>query len=98
MTSEIAPHIWLPEPKLAFHPERASDRDIHPLRGLLRYGHYSSGLVPEPEEMDGAMEALHLCESVDLVQVVEDVGWRGVRIDRRAGASKGSPDADHGAA
>jgi hypothetical protein len=48
MTSEIAPHIWLPEPKLAFHPERASDRDIHPLRGLLRFGPYSSGLVPDP--------------------------------------------------
>jgi hypothetical protein len=48
MTSEIAPHIWLPEPKLAFHPERVSDRDIHPLRGLLRFGPYSSGLVPDP--------------------------------------------------
>jgi hypothetical protein len=48
MTSEIAPHIWLPEPKLAFHPERTSDRDIHPLRGLLRFGPYSAGLVPDP--------------------------------------------------
>ncbi|MGC2202436.1 MAG: hypothetical protein WA633_20150, partial [Stellaceae bacterium] len=48
MTSEIAPHIWLPEPRLAFHPERTSDRDIHPLRGLLRFGPYSSGLVPDP--------------------------------------------------
>src|SRR5215468_6680620 len=26
----------------------------------------------KPEEMDGAMEALHLCEAVDLIQVVED--------------------------
>jgi hypothetical protein len=48
MTSEIAPHIWLSEPKLAFHPDRDSDRDIHPLRGLLRFGPYSSGLVPDP--------------------------------------------------
>jgi hypothetical protein len=48
MTSEIAPHIWLPEPSLAFHHERPSDRDIHPLRGLLRFGPYSSGLVPDP--------------------------------------------------
>jgi hypothetical protein len=48
MTSEIAPHIWLPEPMLAFHPERKSDRDIHPLRGLLRFGPYSAGLVPGP--------------------------------------------------
>jgi hypothetical protein len=43
------------------------------------------------EEMDGAMEALHLCEAVDLIQVVEDVGWRGVRIDGRAGRKKGNP-------
>jgi hypothetical protein len=48
MRSEIAPHICLPEPRLAFHPDRASDRDIHPLRGLLRFGPYSSGVVPDP--------------------------------------------------
>ena len=48
MSSEIAPHICLPEPKLAFHPERVSDRDIHPLLGLVRFGPYSSGLVPDP--------------------------------------------------
>jgi len=35
----------------------------------------------KPDEVTGCMEALHLCETVDLVQVVEDVGWRGVRID-----------------
>ena len=48
MTSEIAPHLWFPEAKLAFHPERTSDTDTHPLRGLLRFGPYSSGLVPDP--------------------------------------------------
>ncbi|BAU49843.1 nuclease PIN [Sulfurifustis variabilis] len=48
MSSEIFPHVWLPEPKLAFHPDRASDQDIHPLRGLLRFGPHSSGLVPDP--------------------------------------------------
>ena len=48
MIAEIAPHVWLPEPKLAFHPDRTSDREIHPLRGLLRFGPYSSGLVPDP--------------------------------------------------
>jgi hypothetical protein len=48
MTSEISSHVQLPEPRLAFHPDRASDRDIHPLRGLLRFGPYSSGLVPDP--------------------------------------------------
>ena len=48
MTSEIGRHLWLPEPKLAFHPDRTSDRDVHPLRGLLRFGPHSSGLVPDP--------------------------------------------------
>src|SRR5712692_2347557 len=48
MSSEIAPHDFLPEPKLAFHPERTSDREIHPLDGLIRFGPYSSGLVPDP--------------------------------------------------
>jgi len=48
VTSEIFPHVCLREPKLAFHPERMSDRDIHPLKGLLRFGPYSSGLVPDP--------------------------------------------------
>jgi hypothetical protein len=41
-------------------------------------------------EIEGCMEALHLCEAVDLIQVVEDVGWRGVRIDSGPeGARKG---------
>lgn len=48
MSSEISPHVWLPEPQLTFHPDRASDRDIHPLRGLLRFGPHSAGLVPDP--------------------------------------------------
>lgn len=48
MSSEIASHVWLPEPKLAFHPDRSSDTEIHPLRGLLRFGPYSAGLVPDP--------------------------------------------------
>jgi hypothetical protein len=48
MTSEIAPHVWLPEPRLAFHPDRTSDREVHPLRGLLRFGPHSAGLVPDP--------------------------------------------------
>ena len=45
-------------------------------------------------EIEGCMEAFHLCEAVDLVQVVEDVGWRGVRIDRPFGnARRGNPAA-----
>lgn len=48
LSSEISSHLWYPEPKLAFHPERVTDRDIHPLQGLLRFGPYSSGIVPDP--------------------------------------------------
>jgi hypothetical protein len=48
MTSEIAPTVWYPEPDLVFHPERTSERDIHPLRGLKRFGPHSRGLVQSP--------------------------------------------------
>src|SRR5262245_25949315 len=48
MRTELASHVVLPEPSLAFHRERATDRDVHPLRGLCRYGPYSSGLLPDP--------------------------------------------------
>ena len=34
------------------------------------------------EEIEGCMEAFHRCESVNLIQVVQDVGWRGTRIDQ----------------
>jgi hypothetical protein len=45
------------------------------------------------DEVDGAMEALHLCEAVDLVQVVEDVGWRGIRVEGDGDEDKGRPAA-----
>ena len=48
MNSEIKPHMWLPEPQLSFHPDRSADRSRHPLRGLLQFGPYSAGLVPDP--------------------------------------------------
>lgn len=48
MNSQITSHIRLLEPALSFHPDRDSDRDVHPLRGLCRYGPYSSGLLPDP--------------------------------------------------
>jgi hypothetical protein len=48
MTSEIAAHVWLPEPHLSFHPDRTSDREVHPLRGLLRFGPHSASLIPDP--------------------------------------------------
>jgi hypothetical protein len=41
------------------------------------------------EEVEGCMEALHLCEAVELVQIVEDVFWRGARIDGKPGSKKG---------
>jgi hypothetical protein len=48
MSTQIAPHVWLPEPQLSFHADRSSDREVHPLRGLLAYGPHSKGLVPDP--------------------------------------------------
>ena len=48
MNSQLSPHMWLPEPKLAFHPDRSADRSSHPLRGLLQFGPYSASLVPDP--------------------------------------------------
>ena len=48
MKSEITPHIWLPEPQLSYHVDRQSDVDVHPLRGLQKFGPYSAGLVPDP--------------------------------------------------
>lgn len=48
MSSQIAPHLWFPEPRLAFHPDRTQDVDVHPLRGLLRFGPHSAGLIPDP--------------------------------------------------
>ncbi len=44
MNREIAPTIWYPEAELVFHPERTSERDIHPLRGLKRFGPHSRSL------------------------------------------------------
>lgn len=48
MTIELSHHVLLPEPLLSFHPDRASDVDVHPLRGLLRFGPYSKNFVPDP--------------------------------------------------
>jgi len=40
-------HYLIPEPELVFHPERASDRDHHPLRGLLTYGPFSRSIITQ---------------------------------------------------
>ncbi len=48
-TSQLSNHILLSEPRLSFHPTRHNETDIHPLRGLAKYGPYSKGLlVPNP--------------------------------------------------
>jgi hypothetical protein len=38
-------HHRIKEPDLLFHPDRAQDRDPHPLVGLLRFGPFSRSLV-----------------------------------------------------
>ena len=43
------------------------------------------------EEVDGCLEALHLCEAVDLIEVVSSTPWRGVRLDKPRGGPKGRP-------
>ena len=48
MSSEVGPHLWLPEPMLTFHPDRPSDCSRHPLEGLCRFGPYSAGFMPDP--------------------------------------------------
>lgn len=48
MNREIRPHMWLPEPQLSFHPDRSTDRESHPLRGLQKFGPHSASLVPDP--------------------------------------------------
>ena len=40
-------HYIIPEPELVFHPERSSDRDHHPLRGLLTYGPFSRSIITQ---------------------------------------------------
>lgn len=48
MNGELQPHVRIPEAKLLFHPDRPTDTDIHPLRGLARFGPYSSAFTPSP--------------------------------------------------
>lgn len=43
--SQIPDHVRLLEPNLVFHPERTTDRTVHPLRGLDDYGPYSRSLM-----------------------------------------------------
>lgn len=38
-------HNWIPEPELSFHPELTEQRDLHPLRGLCKFGPLSKPLL-----------------------------------------------------
>ena len=42
---ELPVHHWLPEPELLFDPDSIDARDIHPLRGLARFGPYSEHVL-----------------------------------------------------
>ena len=48
MTSPFPPHLHFPEPVLTFNPDGSSDTEIHPLRGLLRFGPFSQRINTEP--------------------------------------------------
>lgn len=72
-------------------------------RSLLLYQRQHGGRRPKrvivhkttpfkPEEVEGCFDALRACETVDLVQVQQDVGWRGILIERTAAeGKKGTP-------
>jgi len=80
MSTQIAPHIRLPEPVLAFHVDRATDRDVHPLNGLLRFGPYSAGLVPDPIRIATIAPAN---ESERLYQFMRDMKGGAIATERK---------------
>ena len=67
-------------------------RQRHAGRSPRRVMIHKSTEFKEPEIL-GCFEALPLCEAVDLVQVVEDVGWRGIRWERDNAQPPGQPAA-----
>lgn len=81
MSSEIPAHICLPEPKLTFHPDRISDRDIHPLLGLIRFGPYSSGLVPDPIRVATITPAGDTSRLFDFMKELKNTAKAGERAD-----------------
>lgn len=61
-------------------------------RSLLLYQRQHGGRAPKrvvvhkstqfkPDEVEGCFDALHAAEGIDLIQVQQDVGWRGVLIE-----------------
>jgi hypothetical protein len=43
--SLFPPHRCISEPQIIFHPDRIEDRDIHPLKGLYKFGPYSRSQI-----------------------------------------------------
>ena len=44
------------------------------------------------DEVEGCFDALHACANIDLIQVQQDVGWRGILIEQpEVGVKKGTP-------
>jgi hypothetical protein len=73
-------------------------------RSLALYQRRHSGRVPKrvvvhkstpfkPDEVEGCFDALRGSPAIDLIQIQQDVGWRGVLIDQPTapGVTKGSP-------
>jgi len=44
---ELPAHNWLTEPELLFHPEHADQTDIHPLKGLHKFGPFSQASISQ---------------------------------------------------
>lgn len=71
-------------------------------RSLSLYQHRHGGAIPrrmvvhkttefKPDEVDGCFDVLRATESIDLVQIQQDTGWRGVLIEKPRGGGKGRP-------
>lgn len=81
MQIELDSHSRLPEPKLAFHPDRPSEWEIHPLRGLLRFGPYSSTLVPDPIRIATIAPSGESARLYDFMKELNEVYRPGERKD-----------------
>jgi hypothetical protein len=57
--SQLAAHLELPEPELLFHPDLAQETEVHPLRGLLRFGPYSRSLLQSLSTQFASASWLH---------------------------------------
>lgn len=90
MNSVLPSHTWYPEPVLAFHPDRTTDREVHPLRGLVRFGPHSADFVLDPlrvatitpaDEADGVNDFMRRLKSPQRARERRDYlpNWPGFR-------------------